>query len=78
MNTKDYIKEDREFLHAIATPLMVASGQLEFVRIKNFEMPKAEREEHISKTEMALKKVFDLLQERRTEVKTVIKKLEEN
>lgn len=74
----EHIKEDRAFLHDLANPLLVVSGQCSLL-IRERQAGKATEAsitERLDKILASAKRAGDLLQERRSQLIEMQKKLE--
>lgn len=62
---KKYAKDEREFLHDISTPIMIAMGHLEYLSQEDPRTDIEKTKVRIEKSFKSLKKLSDKLQERR-------------
>lgn len=72
----ELIKNEREFLHDISTPLMIASGHLEYLVNQGTEGGDPEKTRYrMEKAYASMVKLTDKLQERREALKALIGEL---
>lgn len=64
-------KKEREFLHDISTPIMIASGHVEYLVNEGFEKDPEKAKYRLEKAFSSLQKLTDKLQERRKVLKAL-------
>lgn len=71
MEIRNYQLNERDFLHDLATPLMILNGHLELLKKKYNELDDTERQLKLDKCLHASEKLNHLLNERRRYVKSL-------
>ena len=71
MITNDYILTERKFLHDLATPIMIISGQLEIILKKQQDLSPEELKEKTTKCLNKVEQLSELLIKRRKFVKSI-------
>lgn len=64
-------KKEREFLHDISTPLMIAQGHLEYLATNGFEKDPEKASYRVEKAFSSLQKLTAKLEERRKVLKAL-------
>lgn len=70
----EQIKSEREFLHDLSSPLMIAMGMVDAARDK-LDPSQSEADEKLEKAKNALRRLTDKVNERRQELKILAKDL---
>ncbi len=70
-NLAEHLKKERDFLHDISTPIMIASGHLEYLVNEGVNKDPEKVKYRIEKAFSSLQKISEKLQDRRKILKSL-------